>query len=58
VGGVWGYADFVEAVQNEDHEQHDEILDWVGGSFDPEAFDAKAATRRMMKGLPDWRKMV
>jgi hypothetical protein len=58
VGGVWGYADFLEAIQNPENEQHEEMLEWVGGSFDPEAFDAKAAIRRMRKGLPDWRNMV
>src|SRR5205085_1614856 len=36
-GGVWGYADFVQAIQNPDHEQHEELLEWVGGRFDPEA---------------------
>src|SRR6202790_4722053 len=30
-GGMWGYADFVEAIQNKDHEQHKEMLEWVGG---------------------------
>lgn len=39
VGGTWGYADFVEAIQNEDHEQHEDMLRWAGGMFDPEAFD-------------------
>jgi hypothetical protein len=53
VGGVWGYADFVDAIQNPDHEQHEDMLEWVGGSFDPEAFDAASATKRMKKGLPD-----
>jgi hypothetical protein len=58
VGGTWGYADFVEAIQDEDNERHDEMLEWVGGSFDPEAFNPTAATRRMKKGLPDWRRMM
>jgi hypothetical protein len=58
VGGTWGYADFVEAIQNEDHEQHEEMLEWVGGRFDPEAFDPAKATKRMWRGLPDWRRMV
>lgn len=58
VGGTWGYADFVEAIQNEDNEQHDGMLEWVGGSFDPEAFDPAAATKSMKKGLPDWRRMM
>jgi hypothetical protein len=38
-GGVWGYADFLEAIQNPEHPEHDELLEWVGGEFDPEAFD-------------------
>ena len=53
VGGVWGFADFVEAVTNPDHPQHDELLEW-NGPFDPDEFDAKKATRRMKKGLPAW----
>ena len=39
VGGVWGYADFVKAISNPKHPEHDEILTWVGGQFDPEKFD-------------------
>jgi hypothetical protein len=31
------------------------MLEWIGGRFDPEEFDAKAATKAMKKGLPDWR---
>jgi len=57
VGGAWGYPDFVEAIQDEGHERHEELLEWVGGSFDPEAFDPAATTKRMKKGLPDWRRM-
>jgi hypothetical protein len=57
VGGVWGYADFLEAIADPDHEQHDELLHWAGGKFDPEAFSPAAATRRMRQGLPDWRSM-
>ncbi len=39
VGGVWGYADFVKAFRNSRHPEHDEMLQWVGGAFDPEQFD-------------------
>jgi hypothetical protein len=55
VGGVWSYPDFVEAIQNPDDERHEELLEWVGGGFDPEAFDAAAATTEMRRGLPNWR---
>jgi hypothetical protein len=54
-GGVWGYAEFVEAIQNPDHERYEELLEWVGGRFDPEEFDPAKATKAMRKGLPDWR---
>ena len=57
-GGIWGYADFMEAIQNPDHERHEELLEWVGGRFDPEAFDPRRATKAMRKGLPDWRSMA
>ncbi len=39
VGGVWGYSDFVKAIRNPRHPEHDEMLEWVGGKFDPEKFD-------------------
>ena len=55
VGGVWGYADFLDAISNKQHKQHKEMLQWVGGRFDPEQFDAAAATKSMRKALPDWR---
>lgn len=56
-GGIWSYPCFVEAIQNPDHERHEELLEWVGGSFDPEKFDLTKATKAMKKGLPDWRSM-
>lgn len=39
VGGVWGYAEFLEALEDPDHESHEEFLEWVGDAFDPKAFD-------------------
>ena len=37
-GGVWGYADFLEAIQQPAHPEHESMLEWVGGAFDPDAF--------------------
>jgi hypothetical protein len=39
VGGVWGYESFLEAVADPEHPQHEDMLEWFGGEFDPEAFD-------------------
>ncbi|MFQ5612518.1 MAG: plasmid pRiA4b ORF-3 family protein [Anaerolineae bacterium] len=38
-GGVWGYADLLEIIQDPKREEHDEMLEWLGGELDPEAFD-------------------
>ena len=54
-GGPWGYPDFLAAMSNPKHENHKDMVEWIGGSFDPEAFDPKAATKAMKQGLPDWR---
>jgi hypothetical protein len=53
VGGVYGFADFVEAITNPSHSEHDDYLEWHG-PFDPADFNAAKATRRMRKGLPTW----
>jgi hypothetical protein len=56
VGGVWGYAEFLEALADPKHEQHEEFVEWAG-PFDPEKFDPKEATKHMKRGLPNWRTM-
>jgi tetratricopeptide (TPR) repeat protein len=38
-GGVWGYAELLEAVKDPKHPRHDELLEWIGDDFDPAAFD-------------------
>lgn len=39
VGGIPGYERFLEAVSYPNHREHKAMLQWVGGAFDPEAFD-------------------
>ena len=46
VGGVWGYAEYLEALADQKHERHEEFIEW-SGPFDPENFDPKKATREM-----------
>ncbi len=38
-GGIGGYAEFLEAIGDPANELHEDMLDWVGGSFDPEDFN-------------------
>jgi hypothetical protein len=49
VGGCHGYAAFREAVADPNHEEHDSMLTWVGGSFDPTEFDLGMANARLQK---------
>lgn len=48
-GGPWGYAEMVEAIQDPDHERHEEIIEWLGEDFDPSHFDIKAITKGVAK---------
>ena len=46
-GGIFGYADFLEAIRDPEHEQHKEMLEWIGASFDPELFDLEDVNRSL-----------
>lgn len=46
IGGIWGYAEFLEALADPRHERHEEFMEWAG-PFDPEDFDAAEATTAM-----------
>jgi len=48
-GGVPGFMNLVEAMSDPKHEQHEELSEWVGGKFDPERFDLKAASKAVAK---------
>jgi hypothetical protein len=55
VGGIGGYAYFLEALHNPEHREHGEYLTWSGGEFDPEAFDLDLVNQRLrnMKSSPN-----
>lgn len=38
-GGTGGYKHLLEVLADPSDEKHDEMLEWVGGSYDPDAFD-------------------
>ena len=46
-GGFPGYAHFVEAIGNPRHPEHEEMLEWIGGEWDLEAFDIDAVNARL-----------
>jgi hypothetical protein len=42
VGGAPGYAQFLAALADPRHEEHEQYLTWIGGRFDPSHFDLTA----------------
>jgi hypothetical protein len=46
-GGVWGYDDLLEIIKDPDNEEYEEMMDWLGGEFDPEFFDLDSINQRL-----------
>lgn len=49
VGGTRGYVEFLAAIADPRHEEHQNYLTWVGGRFDPTRFDRAAVNRALAK---------
>lgn len=39
-GGIWGYSELLEILADPTHPEHQERLEWLGGAFNSEDFDA------------------
>ena len=39
IGGPWGYTDLLEALADPNHARHAELVEWLGGPFDPLLID-------------------
>ena len=55
VGGIGGYEDYLEAIADPGHEQHEEMMHWRG-PFDPEAFSIEKINRQLEKKFRHERK--
>ncbi len=44
-GGPGGYGELVRVLRSPKDEEHDDMLTWVGGYFDPASFDANEVNR-------------
>jgi hypothetical protein len=49
-GGPAGYERLLKALSRPRHPDHRDLVEWVGGSFDPEVFDAEAVNRAFHGG--------
>jgi hypothetical protein len=46
-GGIPGYYNLLEAIRDPAHKEHEDMLDWVGGEFNPDVFSAEDVNRRL-----------
>lgn len=44
-GGIWGYTDMLEAIQQAKSNEGEEILTWSGQDFNPDFFDLEEVNR-------------
>jgi hypothetical protein len=51
VGGVNGYAGFLEIMADRRHHEHSDARRWAGGHFDPEWFDLAMTDRDVRAAL-------
>jgi hypothetical protein len=47
VGGALRYAEFLAAIADPNHEEHESLQQWSGGQFDPKRFDIEAVNRAL-----------
>lgn len=48
-GGAFGYANLLEIIMDPKHEEYEEMMEWLGGKFDPEAFDRDKINKYLKK---------
>jgi hypothetical protein len=46
-GGIWGYARLLEVISDPSDPEHESMMEWLGGPFDPERFDTEEANKEL-----------
>ena len=46
-GGSWGYADMLRTLAGRRNARRRELVEWLGGSFDPKNFELDEANERL-----------
>ncbi len=49
VGGIRGYAEFLAAMSDPKHEDHQDRVEWIGGRFDAEKFSVEKVNRELQE---------
>jgi hypothetical protein len=54
VGGPWGYAELLEAIDDPKHERHAELKDWIEDDFDPSVVDTEGLAEALTALAKSW----
>jgi len=46
-GGIYGYYELIEIINNPRHPDYKMTMEWLGGSFDPEEFDLEEVNKAL-----------
>ena len=46
-GGIPGFYDLLDALADPTHERHEELLEWIGDDFNPQAFSLENVSRML-----------
>lgn len=46
-GGLRGYYELLDIIGNPEHEEYEEMMEWLGGEFNPEEFDLERINRNL-----------
>jgi hypothetical protein len=61
-GGIWGYQDMVKELKKKNSKEYEELLEWLGGEFDPEEFDVDEINeeyfKHFKKEMKEWDDMA
>ena len=58
VGGPFSYPEFLKAIADPSHEDHEHLSEWVGDDFDPEAFDAVSVNAELEFMAAHWENSI
>jgi hypothetical protein len=52
-GGVWGYGDMLDILEDPSSEEYGETVDWLGEGYDPTKFDLDGINTRLKRLYAD-----
>ena len=48
-GGVWGYEDLLETIEDPENDDYEDMMEWLGGGFDYDAFDINEVNHELVE---------